>query len=118
MRPRLVAGCTALALSCSTVLGGCAHQAGTGLARLACGHVELALAAEREAALAGAPQAAHLRAVALDQVRSALPLAALAAGQNTTWQALEATLSESNRVPLHYLSRALTAQCSSSSGVG
>ena len=41
--------------------------------------------------------------------------AAEAAGEDTTWQALEATLSESNRVPVHYLLPALSAQCA---GVG
>jgi len=52
-----------------------------------------------------------LRTEALDQIRAALPLAAVAAGEDTTWQALEATLSESNRVPLRYLLPALSAQC-------
>lgn len=60
-------------------------------------------------------QARQLQTEALDQIRAAVPLAAEAAGEDTTWQALEATLSESSRVPLHYLLPTLAAQCA---GVG
>ena len=48
---------------------------------------------------------------ALELLRQALPLAAIAAGTNGSWQPLEATLSESNRVPLDHLRPALTAEC-------
>ncbi len=48
---------------------------------------------------------------ALELLRQALPLAAIAAGSNGNWQPLEATLSESNRVPLNHLRSALTAEC-------
>jgi pectin methylesterase-like acyl-CoA thioesterase len=117
-RPMLVAGCVLLALSCGVALTGCASGDAAGLARQACSHVELGLAAERKASTASRPEANHLEAVALDQVRAALPLAAVAAGEDTSWQALDATLSESNRVPLHYLVSALTAQCANPSGDG
>ncbi len=74
------------------------------------------MTAEHKAASAvGAAQASQLRAEALGQIRDAVPLAAEAAGEDTTWQALEATLSESSRVPLGYLLPALAAQCA---GVG
>jgi len=107
-----------LALCCGTVLASCAHQDAEALANQACSHVKLGIAAEHKAATASGAQAAHLQAVALDQIRAALPLAAVAAGEDTTWQALDATLSESNRVPLRYLMPALSAQCASGVGGG
>ena len=73
---------------------------------------------ERKATSATGARATLLKAEALDQVRLALPLAALAAGEDTSWQALEATLSESSRVPLSNLVTALSAQCSSPGGDG
>ena len=97
-------------MSCGGVLSGCADQNAAPLARQACVHVERALFVEHE--LASQPsQASKLRSEAIDQVRAALPLAATAAAEDTTWQALDATLSESNRVPLEYLLPALSAQC-------
>jgi hypothetical protein len=111
----LVAGCLVLALCCGAALTGCSGQDSQALADQACTHVEHGLTAEHEAASAGAAQATQLRADALGQIRDAVPLAAEAAGEDTTWQALEATLSESSRVPLSYLLPALAAQCA---GVG
>ena len=111
-RTRLVIGCSVLALIAGTALTGCSNQGSRNLADQACAHVERGLAAEHKASSAGSLQARALRAEALDEIRAALPLAAVAAGQDTTWQALEATLSESNRVPLQYLLPALSAQCS------
>ncbi len=117
-RPRLVASFVGLALLCGTVLTGCAHQDASALANRACSKIERGLAAEHRAASAGPVQASLLRAEALGYIRAALPRAAVAAGEDTTWQALDATLSESNRVPLHYLLPALAAQCASVSGGG
>ncbi len=117
-RPRLVAGFIILALACNLVLTDCSSQDAAPLAHQACAQVERALAAERQVASASAPRAAHLEAAALDDVRAALPLAALAAGDDTSWQALDATLSESNRVPLRYLLHALSDQCANSAGDG
>lgn len=51
---------------------------------------------------------------ALGALRSALQPAALAASNDGQWQALEATLSESSRVPESYLVTALSAQCAQS----
>jgi uncharacterized protein YwlG (UPF0340 family) len=113
----LVACCVVAALSCGTLLTGCSNQA-TSLASQACAHVERGLTAERKAASASRAQAVRLKEEALDQIRAALPLAAVAAGQDTAWQALEATLSESNRVPLKNLVIALAAQCASPGGDG
>ena len=57
----------------------------------------------------GSSAAAQQRA--LELLRQALPLAAIAAGANGNWQPLEATLSESNRVPITRLRSALSAEC-------
>lgn len=59
------------------------------------------------------PVKSHLDMQAsLKQLRAALPEAAIAAGSNGEYQALEATLSETNRVPEKLLIRALARQCS------
>lgn len=118
-RPFLVAGLIVLALVSGGVLAGCSSEDATPLANQACVQVHHALAEERKAAAAPSPaRAAYLQAVALDDVRAALPFAAEAAGDDTTWQALDATLSESNRVPLRYLLPALSSQCSGGGGNG
>ena len=62
-----------------------------------------------DAALGSA--AVALRRQALIQLSDALPLAAIAAGEDTEWQALDATLSETSRVPERNLVHALSAQC-------
>ncbi len=113
----LVAGCIVFALVSGGLLTGCSSQASS-LASQACAHVERGLAMERKASSATGARATLLKAEALDQVRAALPLAALAAGEDTSWQALEATLSESSRVPLSNLVTALSDQCSSPGGDG
>jgi hypothetical protein len=115
-RPRAFAGCVVLAVVFAGTLAGCSGSGSGALAAQACAHVERGLAAAHKAAGSqSSAQAAQLSAVALAQIRAAVPLAAVAAGEDTTWQALEATLSESSRVPLRYLLPALSAQCS---GVG
>lgn len=101
----------ALVVVSATVLVGCSSQDAKALAVQACGHVERGLSEQRQAAAAGAPRASRLRALALAQIRAAVPLAAEAAGDDTTWQPLEATLGESSRVPMSYLAPALSAQC-------
>ncbi len=103
-----------LALSFGSVLTGCANQDAQATASQACVHIERGLAAEHRAATVSLAQAARLDTEALDQMRAALPLAAVAANEDTTWQPLEATLSESSRVPLRYLLPALAAQCAGS----
>jgi len=51
-------------------------------------------------------------------LRAALPIAAVAAGQSAQWQPLMTTLSESSRVPEQYLVKALTAECADADGGG
>jgi hypothetical protein len=55
--------------------------------------------------------AATQQSDAMDQLRDALPLAATAAGQDGQYQALMATLAESNSLPESLLVHALGAQC-------
>ncbi|MGO9962087.1 MAG: hypothetical protein ACLPUG_01500 [Acidimicrobiales bacterium] len=86
------------------------------MASQACVHVERALTAAHKAATARPFEAARLQSEVVDEVRAALPFAARAAGDDTTWQPLDATLSESNRVPVRYLLPALAAQCAGVAG--
>lgn len=85
----------------------------------ACAHVEtsLHLYADATADLRAGrtTRATQEQAEALSQLRLALPLAARASNADGQWQPLEATLSESNRVPEANLVMALNAQCQ---GVG
>ena len=108
---RAAAACLLLGLAGGGLLTSCGGQDAAPLADQACAHVARALAAARATASATPARAARLQSEALDQVRAALPFAAEAAGADTTWQPLDATLSESNRVPLRYLLPALAAQC-------
>jgi hypothetical protein len=100
-----------LGLVCGALFTGCSSQDAAPLASQACAHVERALTVAHQAGGASPAKAAKLQTEALDQVRAALPYAAQAAGDDTTWQPLDATLSESNRVPVHFLLPALAAQC-------
>jgi hypothetical protein len=104
-----------LALLCGASLTSCSSNGAAGLASQACAHIERGLAAAGKESSASPARAARLQVEVLAQIRAAVPLAAVAAGEDTTWQALEATLSESSRVPVHYLLPALAAQCA---GVG
>jgi hypothetical protein len=115
-RPRLIAGWVTLGLVCGAAFTGCSSQDAAPLASQACAHVERALTAAHKAAAAGPSEAAQLQSEVVDQVRAALPFAARAAGDNTTWQPLDATLSESNRVPVRLLLPALAAQCAGVAG--
>ncbi len=116
MRSARAAAAVAIAATCGAALSGCAHQDAAGLASRACIYVHRSLAIERESDRARGARAASLRLKALTQLSLAEPLAAVAAGEHTTWQALDATLSETNRVPEHDLVYALRAQCSGLGG--
>ncbi len=82
--------------------------------RLACQHVAASLRLYRAATTADPQLAAQDKRAALDQLRAALPLAAIAATSSGQWQALQTTLSESSRVPESKLVGALAAQCQGS----
>jgi hypothetical protein len=114
-RPWLIAGWVVLGLVCGAIFTGCSSQDAAPLASQACVHVERALMAAHKAA-ADPSEAAKLQGEVIDQVRVALPFAARAAGDDTTWQPLDATLSESNRVPVRLLLPALASQCAGVAG--
>jgi hypothetical protein len=100
-------------------LSACANHDALGLARQACAHVDGALSLYARAQTEGtSPQAATDDAASLSELRAALPIASVAAGQSPRWQALMTTLSESARVPEAYLVHALDAQCASVRSAG
>jgi hypothetical protein len=114
---RAVAGraCGVLALTLGIGIAAAACGSSGADGSEACQHVEASLHLYSAAATAtGAGHsalAASDRQKALTELRLALPLASQAADDNGTWQPLEATLSESNRVDEGHLVGALTAQC-------
>jgi hypothetical protein len=100
-------------------LGGCANQDGTDLARQACRHVDRSLTlyqASLHASDAAAARAKQSEAMA--ELRDALPLASTAAGQAGQYQALMATLTESDHLPESLLVHALGAQCTAVNSSG
>ena len=98
------------------VLGACSSGSSS-LGHEACVHVQRSLAEFAAASrTVSRSVAAADRAKALGQLRAALQPAALAASGDGQWQALEATLSETNRVPESELVPALTAQCAGNGG--
>lgn len=94
------------------VLSGCGTSTGHSYALQACQHVDKSLGLLRRArAHPTATDAAALRSEALKQLRIAQPLASLAASDDSQWQALEFTVSESSRVSEANLVHALAQQC-------
>ncbi len=96
-------------------LSGCAGHDGAALASQACGHVERSLTLYKASLHAASPAAATAQqAQAVTQLRDALPIASTAAGEAGQYQALMATLAESDHLPESLLVHALSAQCSPS----
>lgn len=105
----VVAGFPLAGLLASACGGG-----GAALAQQACSHVRRSL--ELYASAKHAPSrtlAHHERSAALTELRLALRPASLAGSAGGAYQALQATLEESSRVPESYLVSALSAQCAS-----
>lgn len=99
------------ALVAGSLLAGCSGSGRT-LAQRACRQVAASLALWHRAGHDTSPaQAARDRSAALLELRRALPSAALASTRSGQWQALDATLSESSRVPEADLVPALTQEC-------
>ena len=112
------AGLALLGVLCAG-LAACSQSGGTAQAKQACAHVGTSLSLLDQASHADGRSATALDEQAYLQLREALPLAAEAADANSQWQALMTTISESNRVPEHYLVTALRAQCAvANSSVG
>ncbi len=96
-----VGGAVGLTVVLGFGLTGCADSAALGLVRQACQHV-VDLPGALPAGCRTEPDAARAaadRARAAAQLQTASPLAAEAAGQAPQWQALMATLAESDRLP-------------------
>jgi hypothetical protein len=95
-------------------LGGCAQSNGTALAQQACRYVSRSLVLYSASLDSSEPQvAAAKRSEALVQLNDAIPDAATAAGEDGEYQALMATLAESDHLPESLLVHALSAQCAS-----
>jgi hypothetical protein len=99
-------------------LSGCGQAAGRAIAAQACQKVYASLRLFSESKTAPSLEARPLRERAVIDLEDAEPLAAIAAGEDTEWQALSATLSEAGQVPERYLVGALRAQCASPTGDG
>jgi len=124
-RRRPARGLSGLGLSAAVVIAvavlitGCATHDALGLAQKACTKVESALAlyarsqSEEPGSQGGADAAASV-----NELRVALPIAAVAAGESPQWQALMTTLTEAGRVPEGYLVHALSAQCAAAEANG
>jgi len=98
---------TALALS------GCGVGGAVTQARAACVHVKAALAIQAQSEAKGltAAQRSQLQTKALTELIKATPLAAAATTADGTWNPLQTTLQEANRVPLQLEAPALTRLC-------
>jgi hypothetical protein len=94
------------------LLSGCASSHAASLAHQACAFVAKAERLRNEAASAAPAQAATLRNQAFHQLVLAGPYAALAAGDDPTYQALSANLAEVERLPTYLVFPALRSDCS------
>jgi len=112
-----VAACSVAVVACS--LAGCANRDGTNLARQACGHVERSISLYQSSLHAASPaEATAEQSQAMAQLRDALPIAATAAGEAGQYQALMATLAESDDLPESLLVHALGEQCAAADSTG
>jgi hypothetical protein len=113
-RPRSVTiGLSVLALGSLAVVSGCSGNPDA-TAKQACQHVERSLRLYAQASSNPDPAAADRERVdALVELRTALPLASVAAAGSGQWEALRTTLSESPNVDESRLVPALTQQCQS-----
>ncbi|MGO9198548.1 MAG: hypothetical protein ACLQK4_15640 [Acidimicrobiales bacterium] len=96
-------------------LSGCASSHAASLARQACGYVTKAERFQRQADAASGPEAQALTVRATRQLELGEPLAALAAGDDGTWQALQANLAEATHLPNDLILPGLRADCA---GIG
>lgn len=100
-----------LVVSTALLLAACGSSAGAN-AKNACNDVESAISLYKSSLSQSNSITASSELIkSLNLLRSALPKAAIAAGSNGVYQALQATLSETNRVPEKLLVTALSRQC-------
>jgi len=115
---RRVAGWLAAAVVAGAALAGCANADAQAQAQKACTHVARALALFDRAQSLSAAQGAGDLAASMAELRAALPIAAVAAGQSAHWQPLMTTLSEASRVSESYLVHALASECADANNPG
>ena len=109
--------CTAAVVVCG--LAGYATHDGTDLARQACRHVTRSITLYDASLHASSPaEATTQQSQALAQLRDALPMAATAAGEAGQFQALMATLDESDHLPESLLVHALGEQSAAADSSG
>ena len=105
-------GAALAAATSAFALSGCGSADGQALALQACAHVDRSLALYAASLKASSPAVSHReQAQAYDQLRAALPLAAMATSNDGRWNALMTTISESARVQEALLTTALRDQC-------
>ncbi len=94
------------------LLSSCSSSEGRSLAKQACTYVNQSISNYNKGSKSKNPQIQHQYLnKAYVELRAAEPLAAAAAGDDPTWQALATTVSESSRVPEKYLIHALIDEC-------
>jgi hypothetical protein len=110
---RLIKGGLLAALAVSgLLLSGCGVGAGVANARQACTFVHHALALERASSRSlTIAQSRALAAQALAELLHAEPFAAAATSADGSWNPLQTTLQEANRVPLRFEAPALLRLC-------
>lgn len=116
-RHRLLAVVVGTAVAGSLLTGCTLSQSGAVAG--ACHDVAMAATFEREASTASSPADRRgLQARAERRLELAEAQAAEAAGSNTDWQALQATLNEAGRVSIAAVLPAARADCASAAGDG
>ena len=103
----------ALAVAGAAGLSACSNQGGQALAQQACVHVQRSVHDYVLSTRAGTPTAtvAELQKKADQELRAALPLAAMANSADGSWNSLMTTISEGAVVDEEHLVPALRAQC-------
>jgi hypothetical protein len=108
---RALSGVVAIGIG-SIAIAGCGTQPGDALARQACTYVSSSISLyESGLATKDPKKKAALLDEASNRLQMALQPASLATTDNSSWQALMTTISESSRVPESVLVSSLEAQC-------
>jgi hypothetical protein len=103
----------------SIATSACGTQNGLALAKQACAYVNSSITTyESSLAIKDATTKAEVQQKAYNELQLALQPAALATTDNSQWQALMTTISESSRVPEGVLVSALQQQCAVANGGG
>ena len=100
-------------ITAGITLSSCGTGAGVSDARVACRYVAKALTLQHESTQPGVSPArrAALQKQALTEILLAQPSAAQATSADGSWNPLQTTIEEANRVPLQFEAPALTRLC-------